>query len=177
MVTERALLKNRDWAAIDGQMCLVTEFAPMAKVSNGQITAINSQLPYASVMLRTEDGSEVKGFVTHKTDFAMLWAAFNERTKVAWTRVDVRSDVESPDDLRLDRLGENEEVWLVWTQKHYRTGASLVKAFLPKLIVMVSRKGSMELLTNKHLRPELHGMARHLATAPLITWTPEVMDL
>lgn len=176
-VTDTALLKNRDWAAIDGQMCLVTEFVPMAKMSNGEITAIDSQLPYASVTLRTEDGREVKGFVTHKTDFAMLWAAFNERTRVPGTRVDVASDVESPDDLGLDRLGENEEVWLVWTQKHYRTGAGLLRPFLPKLIVMVSRKGSMELLRNNEMRPDLQGMPRHLATRPLITWTPEVMNL
>lgn len=176
-MTDKALLKNRDWATIEGQMCLVTEFVPMATMSNGQITVINSRLPYASVTLRTEDGREVDGFVSHKTDFAMLWAAFNERTKVAGTRLDVSSDIESPDDLRFDRLGENEEVWLVWTQKHYRLVAGLLKAFLPRLIVMVSKKGSLELRMNKDLRRDLQGMARHLATRPLITWTPEVMDL
>lgn len=176
-MNETVLLKDSDWAQIDGQMCLVTEFVPMARIADGQVIAINAQLPYASVTLEIEDGRSVKGFITHKTDFAMLWSAFNERTRVDGTRVEVAPGVESPDDLQLDQLGEDEEVSLVWTRKHYRMGVKLFRAFMPKLIVMVSRKGSMALIKDSELRPDLEGEARYLATRPLLTWTPEVMDL
>ena len=171
------LLKDRDWASIDGQVCLVTEFVPLASVQNGQVTAIDATLPLASVTLSTEDGQELNGFIPHKLDFQMLWAAFKQRTKVTGTRMDVGPDVESPEDLCLDCLSENEEVWLIWTRKNYRTGAGFFKIFLPKLIVMVGHKGALELLRHHHLRPELSGVARARAMTPLITWTPDVMNL
>ncbi|MEX1128634.1 MAG: hypothetical protein WEB50_08730 [Vicinamibacterales bacterium] len=180
-MSDGILLKDREWASIDGQLCLVRQFVPMAKMENGQVTAISATMPYASVTLSTEDGRELKGFIGHKTDFAMMWVAFNERTEVAGTRLDVRSDIDSSDDLCLEHLGENEEVWLIWTRKSYRTGAGFFKSFLPRLIVMVSRKGALELLRNRDLRPELSGEARHCAISPtispLLTWTPEVMKL
>lgn len=175
-MNDGVLLRDRDWASIEGQLCLVTEFVPMAGMKNGQVIALGAGLPYASVTLNTEDGRELKGFITHKTDFAMLWAAFNQRTEVTGVHVDIQSDVGSQVDLCLDRLGENEEVWLVWTRKNYRTGVSFLKSILPKLIVMVSRKGALELVRNPQLKPELTGRARFLATRPLITWTPEIMN-
>jgi hypothetical protein len=83
----------------------------------------------------------------------------------------------SPGDLRLDGHGENEEVWLTWTRKNYTGAARLFNRFLPRLVVMVSRKGALELLRDREgrLRPDLKGEARAMASVPLITWTPEVM--
>jgi len=102
----------------------------------------------------------------------MLWAAFNRRTEVPGTRVEVRSP-----ELNSDGLGENEEVWLVSTRKNYVAAAGLFGRFLPRLVVMVSRKGAFELALDRtgRIRPDLRGMARALATLPLVTWTPKVM--
>jgi len=172
---ERTLLRDKDWAAIDGRLCLVTNFVPLlAKVENGKVLDIDLFTPYASVDLKCENSTEdITGFITHKMDFAMLWAAFKHRTEVPGTRIKIYSPEFNP-----DGLGENEEVWLVWTRKHYKFAAArLFKLFMPKLIVMVSPKGAFELWMDHTIRPDLHGIARVQATLPLVTWTPEVMDL
>ena len=171
---ERALLTDKDWSSIDGQVCLVLEFSPMAKMESGEVIAI-PKLPYASVQLRTEDATEIKGFISHRTDFAMLWAAFNERTNVPGVRTEVSNRIRSPEDLSLDGLRENEEVWLVWRRNNYSRLAFLMKPILPRLTVMVCRKGARDLLMDNNLRPELNGEARAIAIHPLVTWTPEVM--
>ncbi len=171
---EKTLLKDKDWASIDGQLCLVTDFTPMAKVENGSVVAMSADTPYASVRLRCERSAEdITGFISHKTDFAMLWAAFKQRTAVRGTRVEVYP----PEELNSASLGDNEEVWLVWTRKNYRGAVRLFGSFLPRLVVMVSRKGAFELTLDRtgRIRPELKGEARAMATLPLVTWTPEVM--
>jgi len=173
-VMENTFLKDNDWASIDGQLCLVTAFTPMAKVENGSVVAMKPGTPYASVRLRCEQSADdITGFISHKTDFAMLWAAFKQRTAVPGTRVEVHSS----EQLNPAGLGENEEVWLVWTRKNYRTAVRLFGSFLPRLVVMVSPKGAFELLSDRtgQIRPELKGEARAMATLPLVTWTPKVM--
>ena len=171
---EKILLRNDEWVAIDGRLCLVTAFTPMATVENGSVVAMSASTPYASVHLNYEQSADdLTGFISHKTDFAMLWAAFKQRAAVPGTRIDVRA----PETLNPSGLGENEEVWLVWTRKNYRRSARLFATFLPRLVVMVSLKGAFELATDhdRHIRPELTGKARAMATLPLVTWTPEVM--
>ena len=171
---EKTFLKDNDWASIDGQLCLVTAFTPMAKVENGSVVAMSAGTPYASVRLRCERlADDITGFISHKTDFAMLWAAFRQRTAIQGTRVDVHS----PEEFNPAGLGENEEVWLVWTRKNYRGTARLFGSFLPRLIVMVSRKGAFEIALDRtgRIRPELKGEARAMATLPLVMWTPKVM--
>jgi len=171
---EKTLLTDNQWASIDGQLCLVTTFTPMATIERGSVVAMSAGTPYGSVHLRCErSADDITGFISHKTDFAMLWAAFNQRAGVPGTRVEVRSSKE----LNPSGLGENEEVWLVWTRKRYRGSARLFSKFLPRLVVMVSRKGAFELATDRsgQIRPELKGEARAMVTLPLITWTPEVM--
>ena len=170
---ERTFITDRDWTSIDGQLCIVTAFVPIAKMENGKIIAISHTTPYGSVHLKCENSpDDIIGFITHKTDFAMLWAAFNQRTDVAGTRFEILSP-----ELNSSGLGENEEVWLVWTQSKYRTGARLFRRLLPRLIVMVSRKGAFELVLarTRRIRPDLQGEARATATLPLATWTPKVM--
>jgi hypothetical protein len=169
----RSLLSNRDWAAVEGQLCLVTEFVPMAAMDRGHVTAINATTPLASVGLRTKAGQEFTGYVAHKTDFAMLWAAFRDRSEVAGTTLEFGPCVKSPDDLH-QCLAENEEVWLMWSRNDYKAGAGLMRPFLPRLTVMVSPKGALDLLQNRNSRPDLHGMARARASVPLLTWKPEI---
>jgi len=174
---KRILLRDEDWAVIDGQQCLVTNFVPLsAKVENGKVLAVDSFTPYASVELKCGNFTkDIKGFITHKTDFAMLWAAFKHRTEVPGTRINIPFD--SPE-LNPDGLGENEEVCLTWTRENYKFAAArLFKRFMPKLIVMVCAKGTFELSQDDtgRIRPDLQGWARVRATLPLVTWTPEVM--
>lgn len=171
---EKTFLKDNDWASIDGQLCLVTAFTPMAKVENDSVVVINAGTPYASVRLRCEQSADdITGFISHKTDFAMLWTAFNQRTAVPGTRIEVHS----PEELNPAGLGEDEEVWLVWTRKNYRAAVRLFGRSLPRLVVMVSRKGAFELALDRtgQIRPELKGEARAMATLPLATWTSKVM--
>jgi len=171
---EKTFLTDNDWASIDGQLCLVTAFTPMEKVENGLVMAMSAGTPYASVRIRCEQSADdITGFISHKTDFAMLWAAFKQRTAVPGTRVEILS----PEELNPACLGEDEEVWLVWTRKNYRGVVRLFSRFLPRLVVMVSRKSAFELALDRtgRIRPELKGEARAMATLPLVTWTPEVM--
>lgn len=170
---EKTLLRDGEWASIDGRLCLITDFVPLAKVENDQVVAISSTTPYCSVHLKCEDSTDdITGFISHKTDFAMLWAAFNRRTEVPGTRIEVRSP-----EFNSVGLGQDEEVWLVWTRKSYRAVAGIFGRFLPRLVVMVSPKGAFELSLDRtgKIRPELQGKARAMATLPLVTWTPEVM--
>jgi hypothetical protein len=74
---ERTLLTDDDWATIDGRLCLVTTFVPMAKVQGDSVIAMSATMPYGSVHIKCEELlDDITGFITHKTDFAMLWAAF-----------------------------------------------------------------------------------------------------
>ena len=80
---EKILLRNDEWVAIDGRLCLVTAFTPMATVENGSVVAMSASTPYASVHLNYEQSADdLTGFISHKTDFAMLWAAFKQRAAV-----------------------------------------------------------------------------------------------
>jgi hypothetical protein len=69
-----------------------------------------------------------------------------------------------------------EEVWLTWTRNRYKAGAGLFMRLLPKLIVMVAKKGAFDLLRDPSLRPDLNGQSYAREVVPLITWTPEVME-
>ena len=156
---------------MDGRLCLVVDFVPLAKMQGATVVAIAPELPYASVSLKCEKSTdEITGFITHKTDFAMLWAAFNTRAEVPATRLDAR-----PSGLESDIAG-GEEVWLVWTRKRYQTVARLLGPFLPRLTVMLSPSGAFRLAVDDEYRPELQGMKRAIATMPILTWTPEVMS-
>lgn len=168
---EQTFLKNSDWETINGRLCLVLEFAPLAKVESGNIVTLTSGTPYASVRLKCEKSTDdITAFITHKKDFEMLWAAFNTRREVPATRLELRPAGMAP----TSSLGQ--EVWLVWTNQRYKGPARLIGALLPHLIVMVAPKGGFELAVDNARRPELHGMARALETLPLLTWTPDVME-
>jgi hypothetical protein len=164
------LLSDRDWASIDGRVCLVTDFVPMAAFQAGRVVALPGT-PYASVRLRCEKGpEELTGFVSHKIDFAMLWAAFRKRARVPGTNLEVDSAALNP-----EGLGENEEVWLVWTKRNYSSMMRLLSPFLPRLVIYVAPRGAFQLEMNTQIRPDLTGEARWKAVAPLATWKPAAM--
>jgi len=122
-MSETALLKDGQWSAIDGELCLVTDFRPMPgnKVENGVAINSNTDMPYASVSFKCRKASEeITGFITHKIDFQNLWAIFNERG-----------------------VGEDEEMLMYWTRKHYKNAVSrFLSAVSPKVIVLICKKGT-----------------------------------
>lgn len=175
---EVTLLKDSDWSAIDGEICRVLEFTPLtAIVKDGRVKASSLTTPYASVVIEcSKIQGKATGYITHKIDFAILWAAFNERTQVRSARAEVRYDTHGvPAFVPKYNAANNEEVWLVWTRKRYRLKFGLINKPLPRLIVSVHPKGAYELVTNPNTRPELKGEAWAHAILPLITWTPIVM--
>jgi hypothetical protein len=142
---KRILRTDKDWSAVEDEVCRVTDFVPMSMVVDGQVKALKAGTPYASVTLQSPMLPKLAtGFISHKLDFAMLWAAFNERTHIPGVRAEVEYDPHpgGPDQCENSKLARhgvapNEEVWLVWTKKRYRTGFGLLSGILPKLIVMV----------------------------------------
>ncbi len=99
----------------------------------------------------------MKGFVTHKLDFAHLWAAFRERG-----------------------VSDDEEVVIFWTAKHYRFAfMKLFSRLLPKMVVTIRPKGSLEIL-NKLCDPEWkpgsgETEAAVRASLPIVELKPAVM--
>jgi len=174
---EVTLLNDSDWSLLDGEICRVLEFTPLnAEVKNGHVKSFNPKMPYASVVIESPKiQGKAKGFITHKVDFAMLWAAFNERTEVKGARSEVLFDSNGNPFLARYGVASDEEVWLGWTKSNYILGGGLMKKFLPRLRVRVCPKGAYELMTNRNTRPELTGEARAKAMIPLITWTPKAM--
>ena len=147
------MLKDSEWGAIDGELCRVIRFTPMASIQDGKVRALNMVTPYAAVILERAKTSEpIEGFIAHKMDFKHLWAAFKERG-----------------------VGQDEEVIVGWSKKHLKGYARVLSAFTPKLWVMICPKGAFELMTNLQNRPDLHGEARFLAERPIVEWKPEVM--
>lgn len=156
---QHEMLRDSEWSAIEGVACRVTEFTPVASVENGKVVARDTTLPYAFVNLECKRRpGTLRGSVTHKVDFANLWAAFRERG-----------------------VAEEEEVIVFWTTKHYRHRfARLLSRFLPKMWVTVCRRGALELMErmgDPSWRPgpgESEAMAR--ATSPIVSWKPAVME-
>ena len=80
-------------------------------------------------------------------------------------------------------LPEPEEVWLTWTRNRYRKGLrrTLLRRFLPRLVVRVARRGLFEALSMPSVRRgvkdrALKDAAYAARAVPLITWTPKVMQ-
>lgn len=168
------LLTDKDWQTIEEEFCLVSEFAAMAKMEGRKVRAASASTPYATVRLQCPKfAGEATGFITQKVDFAMLWSAFSERSEVVGAHTEVRAE-----DIQISPrgLGPGEEVCLIWTRRRYRKGLGLLRGGLPRLIVMVCPKGAYQLATKREVRPELSGVARFRAEAPLVTWTPEAME-
>ena len=148
----RALRKNSEWKKMEKKLCRVIKFTPVAKVENDGVIASDRSSPYASVDLDCE-GERIKGFVTHKEDFKNLWKALKE-----------------------DDASEEHEVIITWTNGYKNFLFQLLAFMLPKLQVMVCKKGSFELMINQKHRPELTGEARALEQRPLVWLKSDVME-
>ena len=153
--SEIALLNDNEWRKIDGELCRVIEFVPMASVKNGNVKVLEKGAALASLHFFCSrfPKKEITGFVTHKLDFLHLWNAFKER-----------------------RIKPEEEVLFLWTSKNYKNNLyKFLSPFMPKLWVMICQKGAFELITDRNYRPELQGEARFNAERSIVDWKPEVM--
>lgn len=128
---EEILLTNKQWGKIESQICRIVEFTPTASFENNKITTANPTSPYASISFECDNEPEtLKGFITHKEDFKALWNIFKERT-----------------------INNDEEVLFTWSNKHYKNiFYSLLSNFLPKLWIMICKKSSFEIHTNKNYK-------------------------
>jgi len=151
--TKIIIRKDNEWSIVNGDPCRVLGFTPIATIENGKVLSPNKTDPYASVVLECKKLQyRIKGFICHKMDFEHLWSAFKER--------DVK---------------KGEEVIIFYINNNFKSYAKIFSAFMPRLWVMVCRKGAFKLMTDPNFRPELQGEARFLAEKPIIEWKPEVM--
>lgn len=157
---QRQMRKDSEWSVIERRACRVIGFTPFASVENGEVVAPNLTDPYASVTLEcTGMPGAVKGFVTHKVDFANLWATFKERG-----------------------VSDDEEVVIFWTTKDYKY--RFLRFFSrapPKMWVTIRPKGSSEILEKlcdptRHWEPGFDPAAAVRATLPIVEWKPQVMQ-
>lgn len=154
------LRKDSEWSIIDNEPCRVIEFTPMASVQNGKVLTPNITEPYASVILECKKiPNTFRGYICHKMDFQHLWAAFKQRG-----------------------VQEGEEVIIFYSKQQLKNYAKLFSAFMPRLWVMICRKGAFELMaeeierrTDTNWKPELSGEARWNAMKPIAEWKPDVM--
>lgn len=134
---------------IDAEPCRVTEFAPLARVTSGEVAQFSRSFPYGSVTIEcTKLPPNTKGFITHKVDFLHLWNAFKIRG-----------------------VSSDEEVIIFWTKKNYTSLlAKLFSPFMPRLWVLICNKGAYEIMTGQIEN------ADPLFDLPIISWKPTVMQ-
>ena len=154
--TEIVLLTDKDWSTIDGECCRVNYFRPLGSLvdSDGKVKSMDRTTPYASVNIECKKlGKNITGFITHKVDFKHLWAAFKDR-----------------------KLKEDEEVIIIWSKKHYKRGRGLFSDILPKLWVMVYRKGYYEAIADPSDKLKSKDFNTLESMLPIISWKPDVME-
>lgn len=155
MKSEITLIKDSEWSVIDSEPCRIFEFIPMASVKDGKVSSLSGATPYASIEIECKKiQGRITGFITHKTDFLNLWAAFKERT-----------------------VKHNEEVIIFWSKKHYKVKLlKFLPGFWPKLWIMVCQKDAYEIMTDPNYKSELQGEARFNAEKAITEWKPEIME-
>lgn len=154
MKSEITLLKDSEWAKIDGEVCRIINFNPLAIVKNGKIQRVDV-MPYASITFECIKVSEkISGFISYREDFQHLWTAFKERG-----------------------VKNNEEVLIIWSRNHYTFKWVKIFSFLlPKLRVMICPKGAYELITDDTQKPKLTGEARAKASMPVLDLKSKIME-
>lgn len=152
---EGGLLRDEDWRPLDGEICRVRAFTPLAgRVDGTQVKSFTRRLPYASIEIESPALAEpTTGFITNKLDFQHLWQAFNVRG-----------------------VGDDEEVIVVWNKSNLKHVARWLSRGMPGLIVWICPKQAYEVMTDPSFRPELAGMERHRAVSPIKRWEPGVMQ-
>jgi len=161
------LRKDRDWGFIDGELCLISDFIPLAGsvVINETVTSPNTSLPYASISIECKKSSEkIIGYVTHKIDFFHLWKIFKDRG-----------------------IDNNKEAILMyWTAKHYKHKilqkfSNLLLTILggtpfPKMVIMVCPKGIFKGCSGESpLFPDKEIMVSVYGLMPVKWYLPELM--
>ncbi|NCN83546.1 MAG: hypothetical protein GW808_07295 [Sphingomonadales bacterium] len=147
------LITESDWAAIDGEICQITKFTPLAKIIGGKIIDKSLSKPYALVTLQCPRlPRDTVGGITHKLDFMHLWAVCVE-----------------------GQLTTAEEVHIAWTKSSLKMPAKLFSRFMPGLAVMICKAGAYELITDPQCQPDLTGEARFKAQMPITQIIPDVL--
>ncbi|MBS0478002.1 MAG: hypothetical protein JSR79_01725 [Proteobacteria bacterium] len=148
----KTLGNDRDWASVDGDICRVVKFSPLATISADRIEGQGWNKPYAFVTIESRRfASGAIGVIAHKLDFRHLWMAFYDYG-----------------------LTDAEEVNIAWTKSTLRGPWKFLSGFAPGLAVMICKAGAYELITDRNCRPDLTGRARWEAEKPIIDLTPEV---
>ena len=152
---ESGLLRDSDWKQLDGEICRVIEFRPLAgRMEGGKVKSSTMRMPYAAIDIESPILAEpTTGFITHKLDFQHLWEAFS------------RSESE-PDT----------EVLVIYNKSNlsgpYRW---LPRGSMPGLVVWLCHKNAYDLMNDENFRPELEGSARFEAMTTFIEeWRPDV---
>ncbi|WP_157123708.1 hypothetical protein [Allosphingosinicella indica] len=149
---DKVLRSDRDWAAIDGELCRVRKFREFgARIADGKFVEVGTCRPYAIVSLECRKlPVGTVGCITHKLDFAHLWAVFRERG-----------------------IGDDEEALIFWTRRNLKPVAKAVSLFMPKLWVMIWTRGAYERETDPELRSR---PGTEADMVPIISWKPGVMN-
>jgi hypothetical protein len=151
--SEIILLKDKDWSTIDGEPCLVNYFNPLGSFvgANGKVDSVDKITPYAVIHIECKKlGKNIRGYISHKIDFMNLWKAFKDR------------------ELKVD-----EEVIIMWSKKHYKPRVSLFSSFMPKLWVMIFRKGYYKMVTEPDKNKGFDTLESML---PIKKWIPDGME-
>jgi hypothetical protein len=153
---EHGLLRDEDWRPLDGQICRVIAFTPLAgRVEGGEVKSSSWSLPYAAIRIEsTALDQPTTGYITNKLDFRHLWEAFNVRG-----------------------VSEDEEVLVIWNKSNLRRGTRWLARNMPGLVVWVCRESAYELINDPTFRPELSGLERHRAYSAVTEYKPDVFDL
>jgi hypothetical protein len=136
---------------LDGEICRVIEFTPLAAVEGTEVKSLGRGVPYAAIEIESPVLAEpTTGYVTHKLDFHHLWQAFNVRG-----------------------VADDEEVIVFWRKSALKGIARWLSRNMPGLIVWVCRKGAYEVATGSG--PELSGEGWFEAISPIVKWEPDVL--
>jgi len=151
---ERGLLRDEDWRPLDGEICRVIDFNPLAgRVEETEVKSWAKGVPYAAIEIESPALVEpTTGFITHKLDFQHLWQAFNVRG-----------------------VADNEEVIVIWNKSALRGVSRWLSRGMPGLVVWICPKNAYELATDPTFRPELGAGERFDAASPIVKWVPEVL--
>lgn len=144
--------KDSEWGVIDGEPCRVTNFTPLAgMVRDGKVIATDKTTPYASIAFECKKiPNTIRGFITHKMDFANLWSVFKERG-----------------------VKQDEEVIIFWSKKNYKVKIlNLLPVFWPKLHIILCPKGAWE-ATDSSWNLELNKF--RWDEIKIAEWKPEMM--
>jgi hypothetical protein len=153
------LLKDKDWESVEGKLCRVASFNPLAgSVKDGKVVTWSKTVPYASIMIDEIELKKIQepitGFVTHRIDFMNLWHVFKDR-----------------------EVKEDEIVAVVWTKENFKSKLyKLFPSILPKMIIMIFTKEGYRLTCDESYKPELTGEARFLKQKPIEELRPESMQ-